>query len=1524
MHLTSCFDRLQLRADSVTTSTKNIDFRGARGSNAGDQFHELWALLQVLELLRPDTDLKAVGVEGVKTETVSQQPDDPTWDSVDCALYYGGTSLATADRIEFAQLKYSAANPDKAWTVSRLTESTAIKVNNSIIRKMANDFRSAKVRVKPGAQLKILLISNQALSGNLKNALEARWSGPVESAGIDQAILADLHSLKVATGLDEAEFQQFLETLDFGRCGAHSRFALEEKVVSLVTELLGSDVSSEVKELQVEVRKLMMPERAGEIITDKEVLSWFGLSGREGLFPCPPDVRIPERVVIRSASDEAVSLLLKSERLILVHGVGGCGKTTLMRQIADRLPKGSVTVFFDCFGGGRYEYSDDKRHLPENAFLHLANELAVALGLPLFIPRSSKYPATVKSFLAKLHRAGDALKQLSPNAILLIIIDAADNSVTAAEAADSPSERPFVFDLFGANLAALPDNVRIITSCRTARRTTLKLPQYIPEVICPPFTLAESRQHLEINFSAPSDALVEQFHNLSSANPRVQAYAIRVAAGDRTQLLSALLPGGKSLPDILRASFDNALVKLGRPEMFNKLVGVLGSLPAPIAVSPIARIVGCTEDTVRDFTLDLAPGLRLHGNSVTIADEDFDAFIKEQASVNRNRILREIAADFITTFRSDPYSAIHVADILIAAGRSADILSVIERDPQVTAVSDPIVRRQVQLRRLKLSLASCREAGSTTDALKTVLISAEAERDESTLNEVLEKELDLSVEFAGSSLRRTILLDRDRVEEHGSFLAQDAVRAIRSGDRVTAREQLHFHEAWLTRRREIDKNDLENWTVTDGDISARVETILELAGPKAAFHELMRWAPRDVALRVVCILVPHLLAAGKINHIKALLKEYPRSGPWDLLLWVPLSMTGAPVDGLAIEKSLRRIKRRFIPWEEGIRTFGEEGWKEKLLATFITACELAFKTGIDKQLILRTTNRILEVLEGNRQRRLFASDVYRFDGLLRCWLLREALSGRVAKDDNFISYVKTLSPETKPEEGQNTKGQRKRKTAHRADDQEFERLSKKIKVLLPVYEARLLVLNCARDKQLITDDQLDKLSRVDSYSYDLDYDHDGKYLREIAAQSVMSLMILDNISASELDRKSSELAQGRFGDPFATSRRKLWAKMRFRTSESDKLVISIAKAAEDIKGLREASSEKMAAIINLSRLILPVSRDDAQPLFNEAISIAKEIDREAFDQIDFVSVLAEHAGMQDQHDRRVIAADIFAFVSGAAVRLSGQDAFPWTSAVHALTCVDESSALAAICRWADDNTATLDYTLARFLLTGLQRNIISPDVAISLDMLIDGSYGDLRKELISRAAVNPQESKQIIEELAKETLLFSPQEKRLPLGQEIIDRIPQADNTQREWLAQLKDTVLFLKNATRKTEDEEAIRSGKSQQLANGHELPKEFVFDPQGKSFTTSEAIGEVLKTASASGLRYHDLDLLKRMRDASSSPKDRVPFLNAVSGVPEDLIWGGRGPSRFGSVGPSSVSWLGPLEIGASVQSSSQFFAV
>ena len=66
-----------------------LDYGGARGSNTGDVFHELWAVRQALRLLDASDTLTALTVEGVPAANSS----DSGLDEVDCTLLFGGEDL---------------------------------------------------------------------------------------------------------------------------------------------------------------------------------------------------------------------------------------------------------------------------------------------------------------------------------------------------------------------------------------------------------------------------------------------------------------------------------------------------------------------------------------------------------------------------------------------------------------------------------------------------------------------------------------------------------------------------------------------------------------------------------------------------------------------------------------------------------------------------------------------------------------------------------------------------------------------------------------------------------------------------------------------------------------------------------------------------------------------------------------------------------------------------------------------------------------------------------------------------------------------------------------------------------------------------------------------------------------------------------------------------------------------------------------------------------------------------------------
>jgi hypothetical protein len=156
--------------------------------------------------------------------------------------------------------------------------------------------------------------------------------------------------------------------------------------------------------------------------------------------------------------------------------------------------------------------------LPQNAFTQIANDLAVSLNLPLFISNSKKNPADIKSFLHRLRLAGKMASQLSSDGLVVVIIDAADNSIAAAAEASIP-EQTFIHELAASNLSELPSNVRIIVSSRTARRVGLQLPEGTVEVPCGVFTPTETAEHLSINSLTAKQAKVEHFHSLTGDQP---------------------------------------------------------------------------------------------------------------------------------------------------------------------------------------------------------------------------------------------------------------------------------------------------------------------------------------------------------------------------------------------------------------------------------------------------------------------------------------------------------------------------------------------------------------------------------------------------------------------------------------------------------------------------------------------------------------------------------------------------------------------------------------------------------------------------------------------------------------------------------------------------------------------------------------------------------------------------------------------------------------------------------------------
>tara|TARA_R110000782_G_scaffold29959_6_gene74498 strand:- start:29428 stop:32046 length:2619 start_codon:yes stop_codon:yes gene_type:complete len=664
------------------------DYSGKRGSNAGDEYHELWAARRALELITPGTDLVELTVEGVRADD-AEGLDEALWDGVDAAFYYG-PDVDTIEGVDLVQFKYSGSDPDTPWTVARLAYAKNKAKTNALIARLASAWkgmRKQRRELDAADKIVVKLASNQPLAQEVLDALVAAPGDAMRT------------KLQKASGLTLAEFAAFAPALDFSDCGNQSRFAHEERVIQTLSGLADGDVRAEFAVLREFIRKRMRPEGSRETITAESVFGIFGHADKRIFYPCPTEIARVSELVPRAAAGAIETLFAQGTQKICLAGAGGEGKTTVLQDLAQRLPTGSELIVYDCYGGGTYLNSNSYRHRAEDAFLQLANDTAARLLLPpLFSETGVDHP---RRFARKLDATAAALASRHPDALLVIAVDAADNAVTAASQC-VPPERAFVHDL--ARLGGVPANVRLMFSARTGRLADLELPDDVVPVPLGPFGPEESIRFAEARLGPQAEDWHEEFHFHSGGNPRVQRYAIEFAGEVADAALDYLKPNGKNLELIFTTRFEEARTKSGSTAELTRFCAALIVLPRPVPIGQLAGVLGAEPAHIRDLIADLAPGLVLADELVSFADEDFEYFLRE-AGASAMSAMGARAADHLMARRmADPYAASHVANLALLAGRREDVIALVREPVADYPIADPAARGEVHRRRLRAAM----------------------------------------------------------------------------------------------------------------------------------------------------------------------------------------------------------------------------------------------------------------------------------------------------------------------------------------------------------------------------------------------------------------------------------------------------------------------------------------------------------------------------------------------------------------------------------------------------------------------------------------------------------------------------------------------------------------------------------------------------------------------------------------------------------------------------------------------------
>ena len=1457
------------------TNVTPADYRGARSSNAGDNFHELWAARQTLRLLDPESGLVAVTLEGVSPEDEAGTRAE-VWDGVDCALYYGDTNAKSAEKVELVQLKYSAATPQLAWTIARLTSTTNKQKTNSVLGRLAQAFTGLPdgAAMASAGRVKVRLISNQPVDAAVVAAFQR-----VPQLGQDSSWHPSQHDstkkLWGATGLSSDAFRLFSRVLDLSECGKESRFDVEERVLATIAGWIDDDARSAVSSLLYFIRKVMLPEAKGTVIKRENILLHLGVADPAALFPCPPAIKRIDSPIPREDCRAAAQVIDANQRTCL-HGEGGCGKTTALQEIGQLLPPESTLVVFDCFGGGRYLDSDAYRHRSREAFVQLSNDLCRRLGTPLLINLSSHDP--VRAFKRRLDRAAEVVTARDSGALLVIAVDAADNSIIAGEH-QSPPERSFVHDFMA--LGELPPCVRLVVTTRTGRLDSLKLSRDFKQQPIHGFARDETGMYVRSRWPAAPDAWLDDFHHLSRGNPRVQSYALDFAQQSIATAIDFLRPNGKSLDQVFGERFHFALQKSGDETTLALLCATLVALPRPVPIADLAAVTGTSEARIRDLCNDLAPGVRFTDSAVGFADEDFEHFVRDAGQPQRDNAVQQIAVRLEGRHKTDAYAAMHVAHALFTAGRGRAVIDLINAEREPLAIGDPVLRREAQLHRLRIAMKVCRESGDTVDAVLTLLIGAEALKTDATIRRTLIANPDLAAAFARDTSARMILRDPQEIEHHGALLFHLMAADSRDRDVISVREGHRLVRAWLTRRaedrderkREHPNFDPHAWSIEDDDIVAETEALLRTVGVRRALDGLDRWRPRNLGLRVATRLASTLIASGDADLVRACVQPGGVKSPWDLFLLVPLALAGDEVDLTRVSAALQRLaRRRLVRFDQFVGSWRDDDFTARYYETIVTACELVVARGGSTAVATEVLS-LFTTPEARRRDRMFPSQVNVIDLSLRAHVLIERLAGRVPTLESFWVDPPAPLPDATEKQVNENKQQDARKQ---------EELCDFIGPMLPIYDSRAQALCGMLAPDAVTKELEKTIAHARSNEYRLRREHYAGAFRARVATSITRLLVLGDVAPSALLKCAAELVSVGRTESGATESAILGPMLLVKSLHGD-ILARIATLAASATKARSSASDKVDELLRLSRLVRPISRADAESLFNRAIEVAGELDHEAVHELALFAPLAERGSVaMDTTARRAVATELAVVVGDAGVRLAGQDGFPWEDVARALTILEPSVAFAVAARWEDEGLGDRSRLLPTILGELLRSRSATAADIVALLPLLDSVDVELIAAVVDRCRTSDGDPSvpRVIEELARDELLRFGGGRRVD-AYTLLAKVGGLDTD--DWMRRLSDATAFHQlDRPSHVADGQADKSSGG--MASASSIGRAAVDDVDWSKFkfVTSDEIVRAYALAYSAARRA---DTFPRTRNvfatmaATVAPGDRVAHLESLA---------------------------------------------
>ena len=775
-------------------------------SLAGHSFHWYIAVQEALSLFNPTNDLRAIGLEG------GPEPV-PGCEIADLIRYYVDAEDVRTEA--WTQIKYSRAARDEPFTFSFLTK-TLVKFflidrndqNGARPRKRFVFFTNRPAEI--GVSKDFKLVGDALLDcGSFAKLRDQLQKNDIEATDAEIAVF-----------LSRFEIQDRQDQFEAAIRGGER----------LVRKFLPGDSSRAKMAVLFEniVSCAQSENPAKRRINRETVLDWLGFDDPDGLFPAPSKFVAVDDPLRRTEVDQvSAHLEAHPEEPLLVTAPAGVGKTVFMQQLRDELSATNEVILFDCFAAGEYRWRDDARHRPEVGLRHVISELfARGYCAPILETRLSR--EFYRAVRTRLLQASKTIRDERPDALLILLIDAADNAAQQGYDEREEDLASWLYQTLSRN--PIP-GVSLVQSCR-GYRVELITPAPSPKRIdLLPFNRAQT--DLFLDRKAPDlspndrDVLFAQ----SGGVARVLDYLLQ------TEFAKFSLSKPLTVEDILDRRVDmaiDALVQGGAKEVEKaSLLTALVRLSPPVSMDALSIATGLDPARLRSFATALMPLVIQTSEGLTFRDEDAQVWSRAQADLHPEQL--DPLCKRLQRGQSTSVPAANALPLLLfELNRTDDLLALAFSATFPSPLTGRVAQQRLRAMRLQTALHSASLDDNPTACLQLLLELAVVWTTEDRTDEFVAKFPALA-----SQSEQTQALERLRTTtRHGKH------RPYLPGRRLLAALGAGFIERASIEARRYDESLMANGghlVASDFEPIAAMICLAQLRGrPKRAVREAAR------------------------------------------------------------------------------------------------------------------------------------------------------------------------------------------------------------------------------------------------------------------------------------------------------------------------------------------------------------------------------------------------------------------------------------------------------------------------------------------------------------------------------------------------------------------------------------------------------------------------------------------------------------------------------------------------------------